>query len=56
MTTFFTAAQNVCFWHLADIETASAKCPLSGVKQTSRFQGAMPAFDPKRTWAAWELR
>jgi serine/threonine protein phosphatase 1 len=25
------------------------RCPLSGVKRTSRFQSAMSAFDPKRT-------
>jgi hypothetical protein len=25
------------------------ECPLLGVKQTSRFQGVMSAFDPKRT-------
>jgi hypothetical protein len=27
----------------------TAECPLSGVKRTLRFQGAMSAFDPKRT-------
>ena len=25
------------------------RCPLSGVKRTSRFQGVMSAFNPKRT-------
>jgi hypothetical protein len=28
---------------------AANQCPLSGVKQTSRFDCAMSAFDPKRT-------
>jgi len=27
-----------------------SQCPLLGVKRTSRFQGVMSAFDPKRTW------
>ena len=26
------------------------QCQLSGVKQTSQYDGAMSAFDPKRTW------
>jgi hypothetical protein len=26
------------------------ECPLLGVKQTWRFQSAMSAFDPKRTF------
>jgi len=27
------------------------RCPLSGVNRTSRLQGVMSAFDPKRTWS-----
>ena len=34
---------------IAGLPVAKSKCPLSGVKRTSRFQGAMSAFDPKRT-------
>jgi hypothetical protein len=30
--------------------TVARQCPLLGVKQTWRFQRAMSAFDPKRTW------
>jgi hypothetical protein len=29
--------------------TVARRCPLLGVKRTLRFQGAMSAFDPKRT-------
>jgi hypothetical protein len=32
------------------------KCPLSGVKRTSRFEVAMSAFDPKRTSATYLYR
>ena len=39
---------NVRYWHLADIR--AAQCPLSVVKQTSEFGGAMSAFDPKSTF------
>ena len=28
---------------------APSKCPLSGVKRTSRFDGVISAYDPKRT-------
>jgi hypothetical protein len=48
-TTFFTAAQNVCFWPKADILIAG-ECPLSGVKRTSKFESVTSAFDPKRTF------
>jgi hypothetical protein len=44
-------SENVCLWHKADILVALSRCLLSGVKRTSRFHGAMSAFDPKRTSA-----
>jgi len=31
------------------------QCPLSGVKRTKSKQGAMSAFDPKRTKAGFEM-
>jgi hypothetical protein len=37
---------------LGDIQARLHKqCPLLGVKRTSKFQGAMSAFDPKRSYA-----
>jgi len=45
---FEAGSQEVRFWHKADIEGV-AQCPLSGVKQTSKFEAAMSAFDPQRT-------
>jgi hypothetical protein len=38
---FFTAAQNVCFWHKADMPVA--------LKRTSMSPKPMSVFDPKRT-------
>jgi hypothetical protein len=35
--------------HFEDAGSDTRKCPLSGVKRTSRFKGVMSAFDPKRT-------
>jgi hypothetical protein len=32
-------------------QTVARRCPLLGVKRTSRLIGAMSAFDPKRTLA-----
>ena len=44
-----TVERNVRYWPLADIPLAPARCPLSGVKQTSRLMARMSAYDPKRT-------
>ena len=42
-------------WHLADGWVAD-QCPLSGVKQTSQYDGAMSANDPLQTSRQnWEL-
>jgi len=38
---------NVCFWHLADMTTMFGDVRFWG--QTSQFDGAMSANDPKRT-------
>ena len=40
-------------WHLADVDGAADQCPFTGVKQTSQFDGAMSAFDPKQTSRAF---
>jgi hypothetical protein len=41
---------DVCFWHLADIDSEDERSLLLGVKRTSLIRSLMSANDPKRTF------